>query len=53
MVILLFNVTFPFVFSVVGLTYNTALYLPLGGYSLFVFLDIIYTFEFQQTVIKN
>lgn len=37
-VMLLFNVTFPLLFQLVGLTYNSALYVPLGGYSLYVFM---------------
>ena len=35
---LLFNVTFPFVFQLIGLSYNGALYVPLSGYSLYILI---------------
>jgi len=36
--ILLFNVTFPLLFAVVGLNYNGAINIPLGGYSMYVLI---------------
>ena len=36
--ILLFNVTFPLLFAVVGLNYNGAIYIPLSGYSMYVLI---------------
>lgn len=37
-VMLLFNVAFPLLFQLIGLTYNGALYVPLSGYSLYIFI---------------
>lgn len=35
---LLFNITFPFLFSLLNLNYNNALNIPLGGYTIYILL---------------